>query len=72
MAVKRRGRGRPKAETGTKRTDVISVRLLPEERAAIERAAGPIPVSIWARIALVAAAEQAAPVAPPKKRRVQK
>jgi hypothetical protein len=56
MAKKKR-MGRPPIK-GPKRTVVLSLRLTPDERAMVERAAGEIPVGIWARIAVVRVAKE--------------
>ncbi len=50
--------GRPPIK-GPKRSEVVSVRLTPQERDLVMEAAGDIPVGIWARIAVVRAARGA-------------
>ncbi len=48
----RKKRGRPRL-SGPKREVVFSIRLTPEERELIKKAAGPYPTGIWARVELV-------------------
>ena len=54
---KRKKPGRPRI-TGPKRSEVVSVRLTPQERKTVEQAAGEIPIGIWARIAVVRVARE--------------
>ena len=49
--------GRPKSTAPT-RTETVSIRLTAVEREMVRRAAGEIPVSIWARIEVVRAAKR--------------
>ena len=57
MARKRRP-GRPKVKASERRTVLFSLRLTEKEVRLIERAAGPFPPRLWARIALVEAAKK--------------
>ncbi len=59
MSEAKRGRGRPRMNPGEARTSTFSVRLTPDERAAVAKAAeraGGIDASEWARRVIVAAA----------------